>query len=122
MSDILDFRIDDLPSSQEFRDRSGEIQQTIERTIDRKIDQSVPLITSVGWDTVRDTAHRKLTEGLAQENREIWFTWLAKAWTLSSKLRAAGKETAGDEAAERLIPLKSHTLSQVVHPVVTLIF
>jgi hypothetical protein len=117
MPEIIDFRIDDLPDAQAFSERSAEIEQQVGQTVDR----SRGLIAAVGWDAVRDTAFRKLTESLGAEDREAWFVWLAKAWTLSSKLRAAGKETLGDETAEKVIPLKSHPLAHTVHPVVTLV-
>ncbi len=114
MSDVLDFRIDDLPDPEVFRERSAEIQQTIER----KAGETRDLVGAVGWDTVRDTACRKLGEGLKGAD---WFTWLAKGWTLSQELKAAARDTLGDDTAEKVISLHSHSLSQLMHPVVTLV-
>jgi len=114
MSDILAFRIDDLPDPDKFRERSEEIQQTIEHEADR----ARGLIAAAGWDTVRETACRKLCEGLKDAD---WLSWLAKGWTLSRKLKAAAVETLGEPEAERVIPLHSHPLSHTVHPVVTIV-
>jgi hypothetical protein len=113
MSDIVDFRIDQLPDLETFKERS--------EALAHEIDQKEKLVAAVGWEAVRDTACRKLTEGLASQGAEAWFTWLAKAWTLSRKLKEAGAETLADAEAERVIPLASHPLKHVIQPVVTLV-
>lgn len=109
MADPLAFRLDDLPKLETFRARSAEIKATVKETGE--------VLASSGWDTLRDTACSKLTEGLA---REDGLAWLARAWTTASELKAAARETLGEGSPERLVPLAGHSLSQELCPVVTL--
>jgi hypothetical protein len=109
MADPVAFRIDDLPELATFRERSAEIRATVKETHD--------VLASAGWDTLRDTACAKLVEGLKHEDG---LAWLAFAWTKAKELKAAARETLGDGAPERLVPLAAHSLSQEVCPVVTL--
>lgn len=110
------FRLDDLPRLATFRARSEELGARI-REVDAGIEGARGLLASAGWDTVRDTACNRLCEGLAREDGLAWLAW---AWTKASELKAAARETLGEGAPERLVPVAAHSLSQEVHPVVTL--
>jgi hypothetical protein len=108
MTDSVAFRIDGLPSEEAISHRS--------RAICEEIGETQALITTLGWDALRDSAASTLREEVAKQDGLDWLSW---AWTKSKELKKAAAETL-DGVPERCVKLASHSLSQKVVPTVTL--
>ncbi|HKX92809.1 MAG TPA: hypothetical protein VJM15_10350 [Sphingomicrobium sp.] len=109
MRDRIEFRLDGLPSEEAIRNRSREIC--------RQVGEGHRLIRTLGWNALREKAGERLRHELAKQDG---LSWLARAWTKSRELKAAGVESlnSGDE---RRVALASHDIAQDLHPTVKLV-
>lgn len=109
MSNSVAFRIDNLPNAETVKRQSNEIR--------RKAGEANELVATIGWNSLRDMALKRLNEGLALEDG---ISCLSRAWTVATELRAAAKATITEGPERILVPLSSHQISQELCPVVTL--
>ena len=109
MDNEFQIALEEFPDSAALESEKKAIQEALAQQGSR--------MAKLHWTLVRDTALSGLQKCLAELDV---VRCVAKGWSTAIELRTLAKQTAATPGLEKELPLARHSLSVVVHPLVTI--